>query len=307
MCRKDFIKPPLTFAEQLELLKSRGLIVTNQTKALNYLSRIGYYRLRPYAIEFQINSYTDQYRSDVYIEQIIGLYNFDRSLRSVFSEAIESFEISLRTHFANYLSCKNKDPFVYLNKDEFRLNSVDRQNNYNKLLEKISDNCKNSQELFIAHFKETYWDKTSSLHPPIWMITEILTLGQLSKIIYLLNSSNQKKLANIYGMDRDSFLSFLKVITTVRNLSAHHARLWNRRFTSVINSNIFNDSELTEALNRKERNKIYNIILVLFHALSKVNAPSKILQQVKTLINKYNIDTHKMGFPDNWKEITYWK
>ncbi|AMP88872.1 hypothetical protein [Legionella pneumophila] len=41
-------KPYLTFEQQLELLKSRGLEVTNDKVALEYLGRLGYYRLSGY-------------------------------------------------------------------------------------------------------------------------------------------------------------------------------------------------------------------------------------------------------------------
>jgi len=43
-----FAKPPTTFQEQVDLLKSRGLIINDPNKALQNISRINYYRLSSY-------------------------------------------------------------------------------------------------------------------------------------------------------------------------------------------------------------------------------------------------------------------
>ena len=50
-----FAKPPTTFQEQVDLLKSRGLIINDSEKALQNISRINYYRLSSYYVPFQIN------------------------------------------------------------------------------------------------------------------------------------------------------------------------------------------------------------------------------------------------------------
>jgi abortive infection bacteriophage resistance protein len=38
-------KPWLSFNDQLQNLKSRGMVITDESKALEHLERIGYYRL----------------------------------------------------------------------------------------------------------------------------------------------------------------------------------------------------------------------------------------------------------------------
>lgn len=47
-------KPPLTFQQQVELLKSRGLEITDEQRAIRHLSHISYYRLSAYMLPFKI-------------------------------------------------------------------------------------------------------------------------------------------------------------------------------------------------------------------------------------------------------------
>ncbi len=42
-----------SYTQQLQLLESRGMIVTDNAKALNYLERVGYYRLSGYWYPFR--------------------------------------------------------------------------------------------------------------------------------------------------------------------------------------------------------------------------------------------------------------
>ena len=43
-------KPHLTYEEQIELLRDRGLIISNPAQAIRHLKRIGYYRLSGYTL-----------------------------------------------------------------------------------------------------------------------------------------------------------------------------------------------------------------------------------------------------------------
>jgi abortive infection bacteriophage resistance protein len=44
----EYTKQPIDFSKQLELLKERGLIVTNEADALKQLGIISYFRLANY-------------------------------------------------------------------------------------------------------------------------------------------------------------------------------------------------------------------------------------------------------------------
>lgn len=46
-------RPWKSFPEQLELLKSRGMVVTDEAATLDYLQRLGYHRLSAYWYPFR--------------------------------------------------------------------------------------------------------------------------------------------------------------------------------------------------------------------------------------------------------------
>lgn len=79
MNKQVYTKVPLSFQDQLVLLKSRGLEVPNESKALSYLQEISYYRLSAYFLPYQ--STKDQFDPGTTFEQILDTYTFDRELR----------------------------------------------------------------------------------------------------------------------------------------------------------------------------------------------------------------------------------
>src|SRR5690606_22446897 len=104
MSREGYAKPWRSYEEQLDLLISRGLAVTNRDKALDYLQRIGYYRLSGYWYPFRERSgpfiYLDQqglkparkqrktvrvalddFRPGARFQDAVRLYVFDKKLR----------------------------------------------------------------------------------------------------------------------------------------------------------------------------------------------------------------------------------
>src|SRR5262249_30122498 len=123
----SYSKPYLTFEEQLNLLKSRGLQVTNDNKALEHLRRIGYYRLSAYWYPLRtLNSLISDIksnpsvpqRSDNFIESarfedVVNLYIFDKKLRLHTLDAIERIEVALRVDIAYLIGSKN--PFGHTN------------------------------------------------------------------------------------------------------------------------------------------------------------------------------------------------
>jgi abortive infection bacteriophage resistance protein len=84
-------KPHLSFQQQLELLKARGLEVTDDVAALAYLSRIGYYRLSAYWYPLRLPLITqdpvtqkitvtrlDQFKPEIKFEHVLSMYVFDK-------------------------------------------------------------------------------------------------------------------------------------------------------------------------------------------------------------------------------------
>src|SRR5690242_9811884 len=105
-----YSKPYLSLPQQLALLESRGMQISDKPKALSYLERIGYYRLSAYWYPYRVpkiirlsDGSTEErgdgtFKTGTEFSQIIDLYVFDKRLRLLMLDALERIEIALRTH-----------------------------------------------------------------------------------------------------------------------------------------------------------------------------------------------------------------
>lgn len=106
---KEYTKQPLTYQQQISLLKSRGVHFTDETQAENHLANISYYRLSAYMIPYKEkvgDLIINQFKIDTSWDKIYQLYVFDRKLRLLIFDAIERIEIAVRTQLIYQLSHK---------------------------------------------------------------------------------------------------------------------------------------------------------------------------------------------------------
>jgi len=213
-----FAKPPTTFQEQVDLLKSRGLIINDSEKALQNISRINYYRLSSYYVPFQINR--NLFKPETSIEKIFELYKFDKKIRSLIFGALEIIEVTLRTKIAYYFSHKY-GPFAYSDPQYF---SKDFKHFawYNK----YEKRRKLSREDFVKEFFKEY-DEENIL--PLWIAIEIMSFGQLSFLFRGLKRTDRNKISkDCFEIDEKILSSWIHTLVYIRNLCAHHSRIWNR-------------------------------------------------------------------------------
>lgn len=166
-------KPSLSIDEQLNQLKERGLIIENYDEARSFLERVSYYRLSAYTRFFQVDINSHTFQVNVTFQDVKELYQFDKALRMIVFNAIESIEVSVRTQIINQMS-HFYGPHWYLNENLFR-----NRNFHSTLLNNISTLCEKKKEPFIQHYFNKYCDPA---YPPGYMIFEIMSFGQLCQL-----------------------------------------------------------------------------------------------------------------------------
>lgn len=295
-----YSKSPLSIAEQIEKLKSRGLRFEDEVKAAHYLSNISYYRLRAYTYSFQDNSDPNhKFIKDVSFEDIIELYIFDRRLRLLAFNAIEKIEVSLRTKIVYEFSLTNgshwhENSQMYRNKYHFNVN-------INSLYEEVD----RSSETFIEHYKNKY---SEPAYPPAWMSLEVVSMGLLSKLYgNLIKGNEKKKVANEFGLSNPLILeSWMHAFASLRNICAHHSRLWNRRFT-IVPQIPYNTTYKFIGNKNIYENKIYAQLCCINYITRIISPESSFVNELKSLIKSCKLANCKeMGFPDNWMEEEIW-
>ncbi|WP_419771146.1 MAG: Abi family protein [Candidatus Marinarcus sp.] len=291
-----------TFEEQLQILKERKLKITNDDFVLTKLKHINYYRMSAYFLPFQYpkNSINkNQFLFNTTFEDILSLYYFDCELRKIVFEAIESIEIYFRTQIA-YFHSQSYDAFGYLELKNFRENKIEK---FDELQADILKEKSRSKEFFIKHFKEKY----NSYDLPVWSVVEIISFGTLSKFYMILKEKEQNEvIQKIKGINKLVFYKWFHALSSVRNICAHHSRLWNR--TLGVSFEIPKGFDSFEKM-EKSKNKLFFSLSVIEYLLTCIGEDEvEFKMKLKNLLQKYpNIKIEQMGFINNWEENPIWK
>lgn len=297
-----FAKPALTIEDQIALLERRGMSIPDRARATHYLRHISYYRLRAYWLPFEgpVPGDGDHcFQPGVSFEQPLALYIFDRQLRLLVIDAIERVEVSLRANWAHCLALKYGshgyiDPSIY-----------GRQDHHDRALLGLIEEIERSRDTFIAHYRAKYDDPKL---PPVWMTAEVISLGQLSKWIGNLKlRSDRSAISKPYGLDESVFVSLIHHLTYVRNICAHHGRLWNKQFIVTMKTPQ-SPASLKLAMNPAADRKLYNTLAALGYLLGIVAPDSEWRKHLVALMASCPLaDRAAMGFPARWKDMPMWR
>jgi abortive infection bacteriophage resistance protein len=154
------------------------------------------------------------FRAGTTFRDVLDLYNFDRELRLLALDAIERIEVALRAALVNELGCRY-DPHFYCDPQHFHSQLA---------FQRFYDTATTAKYLAISHYRRTYHTPPE---PPIWAVTEALTFGDLSHLYSGLNHANRRAVAVGFTFPEKVLTSWFKSLTILRNVAAHHNRLWN--------------------------------------------------------------------------------
>ena len=295
-------EPARIIAEQLQLLKDRGMLFHNETEATHFLQNISYYRIKGYWWDMQSDRVNHAFQPDTYFEDVIERYNFDRHLRLILFDAIERIEIALRTKMIYHLSLSygatwylHSNLFVDTVKHAEHITNLQREFGYN-------------QEIFIKDHKRRH----PNTNAEAWKIMEIASMSTLSKYYKNINHQLPEKslIAKEMGLNLHSELSsWLEAIVYVRNIIAHHSRIWSRNMIKQPIENINNPSGIwfNNALTPVQKKKPFLIISTMIYLCNHVTPNHHIKSQILKLIqDNPNVPIYKLGFLNNWNKEPLW-
>lgn len=282
----------------------RGLIVDDEEKTKHYLHQIGYYRLCGYTLPFQRGGDGNdrhEFKNPVEFSVILDRYVFDRKLRLLLLDAIERIEVSFRASLSNSIAQRHT-PHWYQDAALFEpphdhaamINELKRQIVHNaNTPEKVAQ-----RDIHIRHYYDTYYEPDM---PPSWMVFETISFGTISRIFEGLYKSETAAICTPLRVNHDTLSSWIHAISYVRNLCAHHKRVWNKTLT------------IKPAIARKHKekfqgnSKIYGVMVVVQILLDQVAPDNTWAERLSDLLEEHpNVPLVNMGIPEDWRTKPFW-
>ncbi len=301
MRKIPYRKAAITYEEQLDKLMDRGLAVSNRAYALKNLQHISYYRLSAYWFPFRIRGdsgkATDKFEEAASFETAVELYEFDRHFRLIVMDAIERVEVAVRTRLVYHLS-HQYGAFGYLDARNFH-----PKFGHTKWLSSLKYEVDRSKEEFI----NCYFKKYADPHLPIWMATEVMSLGALSFLYSGMTNDDKRAVASTFHVHFRRLQEWLHTLTYIRNLCAHHSRLWNRELAIKPKGNLREKEWVAPLTPRNDR--VFYVLLILRQMLKESENGRHWQERCEILlepicgIRRWRI---AMGIPEAWKDHPLW-
>ena len=322
-----YTKPHLDLPAQVRLLASRGLVVPDPQHAERVLRAVGYYRLSGYWYPYRQPSPTgvgraDEFVSGASLDQIIGLYDFDRRLKLHLLDALERIEIAARVQVGHVLGRRG----AYAHLDPVNLDArfdqpltSGKPSRYQEWLRRMHDAQQRSREDFVEHFRSKYDGRL-----PAWVVTEILDFGGVSTLYSGLKSRDRDEIAAGFGaLDARGrgngavLTNWLRVINYLRNTCAHHSRLWNRNMdVQVATAHLRSIGPLAHLRTgpTAQVSRVFGPLCLMLFLLAEVvdddaweGWRDDLVALLTTALPPTGRTLAEMGFPQGWRTSSLWR
>ena len=296
-----YTKPALTFEQQLARLQSRGLAVSSSGTAIAALASISYYRLSGYWYPLRMRAdggeLLSEFRSGATLDDVLGLYDFDRRLRLLVLDALERVEVALRAAVTYHLG-HQYGAFGHESAANFH-----PRFEHAAWLVRLHEEVARSQDAFVTHYRRNY-EGFPTL--PIWMVTEVMSLGSLSRLVRGLKSDDKRAVAGRFQLHPKRLEDWLHVLTYVRNVCAHHSRLWNREL--AIRPDVKGGAEWLPPVTPRNDRIFYTLLMLRHLQMCSGNGDEWAMACEALLVPMTSSDRWRiaMGFPEDWTSHPVW-
>ncbi|WP_329809277.1 Abi family protein [Providencia alcalifaciens] len=221
------------------------------------------------------------------------IYLFDKKLRLLMLDALERIEIHIRSVIAHEIG--RLDPLAYRNSSFINPKfTSDTNSKFDQWLVALDGKIKASRDECIC------WHREQKKEIPFWVAVETWDFGQMSKYYTMLNGGLQQKITRRFDIDNTRlFANWLNGLNILRNRCAHHSRIWNRKYISLMMPKIDYFGSLISNNIQKER--IYGLICIIWYLVKRIAPNSNWLRQVADLIdtkpNMPGCSFNHMGLP----------
>ena len=306
----------LNYDQQIEKLKNeKNLLINNEAYAKEILKQTSYYSLIGGYKDIFKNPTTKKYKDGTRFEDIVELYYFDELLRQLFIRYLIKVENGIKSQVSYYFTEKNgENQKEYLDTSNYNYSGKKNQRDIDRLIKILEGYVtKPTDYHYINHSQKKYGNV------PLWVLTNALTFGNISKMYMLLPQDIQIKVSRNYQcVNEKQMVSILAVFVKFRNVCAHGERLFTYRTAdSIPDLPIHRKLKIAQKGSQyvNGKNDLFSVVIALRYMLND-QWYKEFIKELKALIDKY-LKKHdsiseqelyeKMGFPENWRKITRYR
>ncbi len=248
------------------------------------------------------------FKPGINFRHVLDLYSFDRQLRLLTLDALERIEIALRTALSNELAVRH-NPWWYLDtsifKPEWQVKPFDKlkaKSPRDSLCDELNTICNNKRQ--DEEIRRYYFKYGKPKYPPSWIVLEFLSFGKCTSLFrYLRFHQDKAAISDIFSLHPKIFESSIEPLRYIRNLCAHHSRLWDRWF-------VYKPRGLEELKKLKcESGSLKEQLALLDLLHSKISPESTWKEKLFSLFDRYKklpLDFSLSGFQIDWQNDPFW-
>lgn len=299
-----------TLDEQIEILKDKHMVISNEEYAKSVLLKENYFFLNGYRHLFMVSNKERIYKPGTTFEELYSLFLFDRTIRNVFFKNL----LIIENNFKSIISYQLSKKYGYRESDYLKSRNFtrkpDKQKQLNDLLKKMKRQIRlnGAQHTATQHYSSNYG------YIPLWILVKVLSFGIISELFSVLKEDDQKSIADVYHLPPEVIADYLPFLSNYRNLCAHEDILYENKTQKQIDNTIYHQLLDVRKVNGEYvygKNDLFALVIILKQLLDADKFKSMVIElenAIRTL--DYNLKSisvytvlNTMGFPKNWKDL----
>lgn len=299
-----------TLEEQLEILRTKGLIIDDEEYAKEILLRENYFFINGYRI-LLMNSYTDRtFVIGATFRELHHIFMFDRNIRNILFKNLLIIENQLKSIISYQLSKK----YGYRDKDYLSPKVFTSDRTKTRRVKDVLDKMKRQIRVNGGHHMATMHYMNNYGYIPLWVLVKVLSFGIVCELYLILKSEDQVEIADTLGVNTKYLESFLPILANYRNLCAHEDIVYEHKTEKSIIDTPYHEKLNIPVMDDEYiygKNDIFAVLIIMKCILRKDDF-RMLMKEVEYEIEKLDgaIDSipiekmlDRMGIPYNYMDL----
>ena len=299
-----------TIDEQLEILKTKGLIIEDEEETKEILLRENYFFINGYRI-LLMNSYSDKtFVPGATFRELYSIFLFDRYFRNILFKNMMIIDNQLKSVISYQLSKK----YGYHDKDYLNPKNFTQDKTKSRRVRDLIEKMKRQVRVNGAHHMATMHYMNNYGYIPLWVLVKVLSFGIVCELYTILKPEDQLAVADIFNTTPEYLENFLPILANYRNLCAHEDVVYEHRTEKTIFNTIYHEKLEIPRMDDEYiygKDDILALLIILKYLLRKEDF-RLLMKEIEYEIEKLDgrIDSipiekimDRMGLPSNYMDL----